>query len=574
MYGGELIAEVLRSQGVETIFTLCGGHISPILVAAQERNIKVIDTRHEATAVFAADAWSRLSSVPGVAVVTAGPGATNTLTAVKNAQLAHSPVIIISGAPATALKGHGALQDVDLVTLFKPVVKWCATVTKVKDLVPLIEKAFLVSQSDAPGPVFLECPADLLYEESLVRKAYGLENSAKSLKGKVIGYYLKRHVDSLFKNTENPRISRRISSSKMLPDSQQLSRVAEQLARAKQPLLLLGNQVVMNTETIQKTKTAIEMLGIPVYLTGMARGLLGDRHNLLMRHKRKEALKEADLVILAGVPCDFRLNYGKHIGRNAVLISVNRSIEDLRLNCRPKVAMKCDPALFLMKLAKNLRSTAQREPWIQDLRQNDIARNKEIEQQSAIESPNINPLALFKELNSLKQPNSIFIADGGDFVSTASYILDPPKPMSWLDPGPFGTLGVGAGFALSAKLLHHDSEIWIIYGDGALGYSLMEFDTFVRHGIPIIALVGNDAGWTQVSRDQIDIFKNDVGTVLTHTDYHKVAEGLGGIGLYVDEQSAVKDVLIQAQRFAAEGRAVLINAILSKSEFRKGSMSM
>lgn len=574
MYGGELIAEVLSAQGVETIFTLCGGHISPILVASQERSIKVIDTRHEATAVFAADAWSRLSDLPGVAVVTAGPGATNTLTAVKNAQLAHSPIIIISGAPPTALRGHGALQDVDLVTIFKPVVKWCSSISKVKDIVPLMEKAFLVSQSDEPGPVFLECPADLLYEESLVRKSYGIQHSAKSLKGKVINYNLKKHVDSLFKDGKNPRISQRIILPKLHPNSNQLSQIADQLANAKQPLLLLGNQVVMNTEEIQQTKTAIESLGIPVYLTGMARGLLGEQHEILMRHKRKDALKEADVVLLAGVPCDFRLNYGKHINRSTVLLSVNRCIKELRLNCHPKVAMTCDPALFLIDLSKQTPRTMPWERWIQKLRQNDIARNKEIEQQSDIASSNINPLALFREINTAKQPNSVFVVDGGDFVSTASYILDPPNPLSWLDPGPFGTLGVGAGFALSAKLRQPDSEIWIIYGDGALGYSLMEFDTFVRHHIPVIAIVGNDAGWTQVSRDQIDIFNSDIGTVLTHTDYHIVAEGLGGVGLYVDDQSAVRDVLSQAKRYAAEGRAVLINAIISKSKFRKGSMPL
>ena len=407
-----------------------------------------------------------------------------------------------------------------------------------------------------------------------MRKVYGIQKSAKSLKGKVVNYYLKHHVDNIFANANNPPISDRISPPKMMPDSQQMSHLIAELSKAEQPLLLLGNQVVMNNATIQHTKTAIETLGVPVFLTSMARGLLGDKHELLMRHRRKEALKEADVVILAGVPCDFRLNYGKHIGSRTVLLSVNRSKSDLRLNCHPKIAMECDPALFLIELAQKSPSTEQWTNWLMNLRQRDIARQSEIEQQSLVETPNLNPLALFKELNALKQHNSIFVTDGGDFVATASYILDPPNPLSWLDPGPFGTLGVGAGFALSAKLHQNDSETWIIYGDGALGYSLMEFDTFVRHGIPVIALVGNDAGWGQVSRDQVDIFNNDIGTSLTHADYHKVAEGLGGVGLYVDNQSAVKDVLTEAQQLAAKGHAVLINAILSKSEFRKGSISM
>ncbi|WP_455204344.1 thiamine pyrophosphate-binding protein [Kaarinaea lacus] len=574
MYGGELVAKVLQAQGVRTIFTLCGGHISPILVAAQQHDIRVVDTRHEATAVFAADAMARLSKVPGVAVVTAGPGATNTLTAIKNAQLAQSPTIILAGAPATALRGRGALQDVNLTELFKPSVKWSVTVKKVKQIVPLLEKAFLVAQDKVPGPVLIECPADLLYEEALVRKEYGLFSEAKSWQGKLIQFYLQKHVDRLFKQADKSKIASQISIAKQSPNSQQIERIAQRLSKSEKPLLLLGNQVVMNHDVVDDVVEAVTILGIPAYLTGTARGLLGEQHECLYRHKRKQALKEADLVLLAGVPCDFRLNYGKHIGSKSVLISASRSAKDLRLNCNPNIATVCDPSLLLIALSKQMSPRPEWQSWKQYLRHRDSVRIEEIQNQARERVRHINPLALFQRLDAIKKTNSIFVADGGDFVATASYILSPPKPLSWLDPGPYGTLGVGAGFALSAKILNPDSEVWIIFGDGALGYSLAEFDTFCRHKIPIIAIVGNDAGWNQVARDQVDIFTSNVGTQLVHTDYHKAAEALGAVGLYVDDITAVTDVLRQAQTIAASGRAVLINVILDKSDFRKGSMSM
>ena len=574
MRGGDLVAEVLKAQDVRFLFTLCGGHIAPILVGCKQRGIRVIDTRHEATAVFAADAVARLTGRPGVAAVTAGPGVTNTVTAVKNAQLAQSPVVLIGGAAPTALRGRGALQDIDQMALMKPLVKWATRVSAVKDLAPRLEAAFRAAQSGVPGPVFVECPIDLLYEESVVRVWYGIKTPGRTLADKVVQLYLKRHVNRLFAGADAAKVGPRVEVEAPAPDPAQIRQVAERLQQAQRPLLLVGSQATLQVHAIDRVVAAIDRLGVPVYLSGMARGLLGRHHPLQLRHQRRLALKEADVVILAGVPCDFRLDYGRHIRRSAVYISANRSRVDLNKNRRPNIGVLADPGLFLQRLAEVMPQTDRWAEWRLQLRQRDEARVAEIAQQMRAPTSKVNPLYLLGELDAALSPTTILVADGGDFVGSASYIVNPTGPLTWLDPGAFGTLGVGAGFALGAKLVHPEADVWILYGDGSVGYSLAEFDTYVRHGISVVGLVGNDAGWTQIAREQIDMLGDDVGTVLAHSDYQRVAEAFGAAGFATDDPELVPEVLQQARTVAATGQPVLVNVHLGKTDFRKGSISM
>ena len=580
MHGGDYVAEMLKAQAVDFVFTLIGGHISPILVGCKARGIRVIDVRHEVNAVFAADAVARLTGRPGVAVVTAGPGVTNTLTAVKNAQMAQSPVVLIGGAAATALQGRGALQDIDQLSLFKSVVKWSTSIRRVRDLVPTLEDAFRRAQEGVPGPVFVEIPVDLLYEEATVREWYGIKAaSGASLTQRATQQYLRWHLNRLFAGSDAISVSRRYIVEPPLPEQEKVTEVAAQLARAQRPVLLVGSQAVLDAAHVDGVAAAVAKLGIPVYLAGMARGLLGMGHPQQMRHKRRQALREADFVLLAGVPCDFRLDYGNHIRRSSVYVSANRSKEDLTKNRKPDMGVLGDAGIFLQMLAETMTAD-QLEPttdwteWLGTLRGRDQERNREIAGQAQTPGANVNPLRFFTELEQRLGDNSILVADGGDFVATSSYILSPRQPLSWLDPGAFGTLGVGAGFALGAKLVHPESEVWIIYGDGSAGYSLAEFDTFVRHRIPLIAVVGNDAGWTQIARDQVEILGDDVATVLAHTDYHRVVDGFGGAGLRLDDPELIVDALEEARATAAHGVPVLLNVILDKSDFRKGSLSM
>lgn len=575
MNGGEIIARVLQRHGVRFLFTLCGGHISPIFVAAQNVGIRVIDTRHEVTAVFAADAVSRLTGIPGVAAVTAGPGLTNTITAVKNAMLAQSPLIVLGGAAATMLKGRGSLQDIDQMSLMKPNVKWAVSISRVKDIVPTLERAFRVAQEGVPGPVFVECPIDILYDESLVRQWYGAKSNEvppRNWRERIIRWYINRHARRLFAGIESINFDHPpLTPFYPTHTHSYIERVAQKLQKARKPLMLVGSGAMMDPTKAQRLAIAINRLGIPVFLSGMARGLLGKENRLQLRHKRKEAIKESDLIILAGVPNDFRLDYGNHIGHRP-FVSINRSKEDLYKNKRPTIAVLADPQDFLIALSEQFEG--RYDDWIDMLHAREAAREKDIDEQAAEPVEGINPIKLFRQLDPLLNDRTVLVADGGDFVATSSYILRPRFPLSWLDPGVFGTLGVGAGFAIGAKLVFPEHDVYIIYGDGSAGYSLMEYDTFVRHKLPVISIIGNDACWMQIARDQVELLKSDCAVCLAYSDYHLIAKAFGADGVRVEHIQAFVEAVSEAQQKTRQGIPFIINAIVGKTDFRKGSISM
>ena len=577
MNGGDSIARVLRAHGVEFLFTLCGGHISPILKGAKDLGIRVIDVRHEATAVFAADAVARITGIPGVAAVTAGPGATNTITAVKNAQLAQSPVILLGGAAATALTGRGALQDIDQMALFKPHVKWAHAVKRVRDLAPTLREAFRVARSGVPGPVFIECPVDLLYDESVIREWYADSTPrGNRLPERFVRAYLNRHVRRMFAAADAVDTESVAVVKSLPPAADAIVRAAKRIAKAERPVLVVGSQALVDASQADAVVAAIERMGIPVYLSGMARGLMGAAHRMHRRHQRSKALREADLVLLAGVPSDFRLNYGRNVSRKACLISANRSPVDLKRNRRPNIAALADAGLFLCQLADKLDTnvSASWSEWQELLLARDKEREREIDETASKSGEYINPVTLCRSIDAALPDNSVIVADGGDFVGTASYIVKPRKPLSWLDPGVFGTLGCGAGFALGASLCRPDHEIWILFGDGSVGYALTEFDTFARHKIPVIAVVGNDASWAQIAREQVKMLDDDVGTVLARSDYQDVAAALGGHGVLLKHADQTAACLQEARDAASKGVPVLINCWLDGTDFREGSLSM
>lgn len=574
--GGDIITDILESHKIPYIFTLCGGHISPILVGAKKKGIGVIDVRNEATAVFAADAFARLTGKPGVAVVTAGPGVTNSITAMKNAQMAQSPVVLIGGAAATVIKGRGSLQDIEQISLLQSIVKEAVTINQNCDIVPVIEHAFQVSQSHTPGPVFVECPIDLLYDEQLVRSWYGSKSGETSgLKSRLFQFYLDRHVNKMFACDFDA-----MKPSPAAPEMPELNhdkvdKAEKMIKQAERAVLIVGSQAMLCQAETEQLQSALEKLGLPVYLTGMARGLMGKDHPLQMRHRRSAALKAADLVLLAGMPCDFRLGYGRSISSKAQLISVNRNKDDLNLNRKPDLGVLTDPFAFLCALSERFSLLSEpNQAWHDQLRQADRERQEEIDQQAGILGNTVNPLRFLKELDQFLDDRSVIVADGGDFVATASYILSPRTPLSWLDPGVFGTLGVGAGFAVGAQLSRPSAEVWLIYGDGAAGYSLQEFDTFVRQGLPVIAVIGNDGAWAQIARDQVEILGDDVATVLLKSDYQMVAQGFGAEGLHLFRNEDIRPVLKKARELAHSGRPVLINVDIDRTDFRKGSISM
>ncbi len=575
-HGGDRIAETLAAHGVLRLYTLCGGHISPILTAAKARGIRVLDVRDEATAVFAADAEGRLTGIPGVAAVTAGPGLTNAITAMQNARLAQSPLILLCGGVPTALRGRGALQDIDQRAAIAPHVKRAMQVRRVADLQPALEAAFATARAGVPGPVFLEAPVDLLYDEATIRSWYAQAASkGKSLADRAQRWYLNRHAARLFAGSHRAHTPTDAPHDLPMPSHASIASAHAALQRAERPLAVIGSQALSAPQNAPAIAAAIGAIGIPVYLSGMARGLLGREHPLQMRHRRREALREADCVVLAGVPCDFRLGYGADIRRSSTLVAANRSRADARLNRRPTIAAIGDAGLFLTSLARQGPwKNAPGNDWIARLRERDAEREREISETERRPGEYVNAISLLRAIDRCADERAIFVADGGDFVATASYVLRPRAPLSWLDPGVFGTLGVGAGFSIAAALARPQSELWAIFGDGACGYALAEFDTFVRHRIGLIAVVGNDACWSQIAREQVKMLGDDVGTVLARTAYHEVAAGFGALGILVKSESEIEPALARARESARNGVPALVNVWLERNDFREGSISM
>ena len=574
-YGGYYVAQIFKKHEIEHVFALTGGHIAPILIGCKKLGIQVIDVRQEVTTVFAADAYSRLSNKVGVAIVTAGPGITNTATAVKNAQMAQSPLILIGGATPLLLKGRGSLQDIDQIAVMKSLVKWQVTIKSYKDLWKVSE-AFYKAKEGVPGPVFIEMAIDLLWPVDIVKGMFGAgtKKLGKGYWGKIVKYYVDRYTRKTFAEAETFTVP----ELKPIPikeiDKVQLEKVTTIVNNSLKPILLIGSQAI-EYQNVQNLANAVEKIGIPVYLSGMARGLLGKDNKLQFRQKRKSALKEADVVILAGVPNDFRLDYGRAINKYATVISVNLSKKDLTMNRKPTIGIINRPSLYLIELSKSMSQKAGSwTKWFETLHTSENERNNEILVASKKPMERINPLVLSRTLEDSLDDNTILVGDGGDIIATISYIVQPRGPLTWLDPGPFGTLGIGAGFALAAKLLNPDKNVCLIYGDGSIGYSLIEWDTFARHNIPIIGIIGNDSAWFQVARDQIEVFKESVGTDLGDRDYEKVVEGFGVTGLLVKDENDLKPSIEKAFELSKSNKSVLINVMIGRGEFRKGSISM
>jgi acyl-CoA synthetase (AMP-forming)/AMP-acid ligase II/thiamine pyrophosphate-dependent acetolactate synthase large subunit-like protein len=580
-HGGDLVAHCLQNHGVRHLFTLCGGHISPILTGSKKVGIRVIDVRHEATAVFAADAMARLTGVPGVAAVTAGPGLTNTITALKNAQLAQSPIVLLAGAVPTLLAGKGALQDIDQRQLVAPHVKAIKQVRRLRDIAPSITEAFKVAAEGVPGPVVIELPVDLLYDEKTVRSSYS-KATAKggSASKRIKSWYIEHHLQNIFASNgdgdgDGKDVVRVHQVAQSTTSGSVIAAAIAALRRAERPLLLLGSQAVAVPHAVHALALAVNKLGVPVYLSGMARGLLGRNHPLQMHHGRRHALAEADCVVLAGVPLDFRMDYGRTLKRSTTVIAINRSSKDAYLNRRPDICAIADAGQFIITLADKYESRqADLAQWIDRLTQSDKDREQEICQLAAQPGDYVNPLALLREIENSAADDAVIVADGGDFVGSASYIVKPRAPLSWMDPGAFGTLGAGAGFALAAALCRPGAQIWLLWGDGACGYGIAEIDTFARHSIPVIAVVGNDASWSQIARDQIRILQDDVGTKLARTAYHRAASGFGAKGILLKNIASAQAAIRQASLVCVAGKPVLINAWIDRTDFRQGSVSM
>jgi acetolactate synthase-1/2/3 large subunit len=450
----------------------------------------------------------------------------------------------------------------------------------VPSLEPTIERAIEIAMEGVPGPVFVEVPVDILYPESIVRMWYEKEaglGKAKGIGAKALELYIRGHLYRQFRAPVLPELALPVKLPHLRGDSG-IERAADALRAAKQPVIVVGSQALVGVKDPGRLARALGTLGAPVYLAGMARGLLGRTHELQLRHNRGAALKDADCVIVCGFPFDFRLGYGRGINRKGTLIAANLSAHELKKNRRPDIAIEMHAGEFLVALAERVGGAGNGahgwSEWMATLHGREAARDAEIKSKVAAQGELVDPIHFFTRLEDAMADDAVLVVDGGDFVATASYIVRPRAPLSWLDPGVFGTLGVGGGFALGAGLVRPGREVWLVWGDGSSAYTLAEFDTYVRHNVAPIALIGNDASWMQIAREQVEVLGTSLGTDLRRSDYHKVAEGYGGVGLVLTDPARVDATLAEAKAIAKGGRPVCINIHLRRTDFRKGSISM
>ncbi|HEY6063843.1 MAG TPA: thiamine pyrophosphate-dependent enzyme, partial [Chitinophagaceae bacterium] len=457
----------------------------------------------------------------------------------------------------------------------KSSVKKIFKISRSKQLGPAVQEAISLAGSGVPGPVFMECPADLLYDESIVRDWYSSSYNKKNngLKQKVIQWYIQNHINRLFKGVEQKPFPSAEKDHSPVASKQQLKKLAGMINHSSRPVLVMGSGVLFDPTLAVELAEAINAIGIPSYLSGMSRGLLGQNNPVHFYHKRKEALKNADLIILAGLPVDFRLNYGRGFSREANKITINLNKPELRKNINPRQTIHCNPAKCIIALQKEISGWPSWSEWKKELKEQEHKRETEINEMAALKGDGINSVSLFQKMEQLLPSNSIFIADGGDFAATCSYILHPRKPLGWLDAGLFGTLGAGGGFALGAALCNPADYVFIVYGDGSAAYSITEFDTFTKLGLKVCAIVGNNGSWAQVAREQVTLLGADTATVLPRSDYHLIARSFGADGEKTDSIDGFGQAIKNAIQSMDKGIPYLINAIIESTPFREGSIS-
>ena len=541
VHGGRLVAQAMKRHGITHLFTLCGGHIQAIYDGCLDEDIRVVDVRHEQTAGHAADGYARVTGRPGVCAVTAGPGITDTVTAVANAQRAGIPLIVLGGAGPRLLCDMGSLQDMDCVTLMRPITKWSVQVPETRRIAEYMDAAFRVAQSNVPGPVFLEMPLDLL---------------------------MNMHED-----TDLPATRPFAEPPRPAGDPRAIGKAAELLKQAERPTFLIGSQIRWSPHR-DAVKKAADAFEVPFYLNGMARGALPFEHPSLFSRSRRFALAQSDVVFVFGTPFDFRVDYGRSPtwSEDVKIVQVDLDGAELGRNRRVEVGIDGDSGIVLEQLLA-AAGTKTAPAWRDAVRADETKRRgKMLAEIESNDSPP-NPLRVCAELGKRLKPNDIVIGDGGDFVATAAYVLKLEWPQLWMDPGPLGTLGVGPGYAMAAKLARPDANVVIVYGDGSFGLHAMEFEAMARQGIPVVALIGNDAGWTQIRRGQVEIYgeKRAVATALDYTRYEKVVEACGGVGYWVETADALGPALDEA--FASK-KPACVNVKIAKSDFRKGAISV
>jgi thiamine pyrophosphate-dependent acetolactate synthase large subunit-like protein len=522
LHGGRLVAKRLKAHGVTKLFTLSGGHLFSIYDGCREEGIDLVDVRHESAAAFAAEGWAKVTRQPGVAALTAGPGVTNGMSAVASAQQNRSPMLVLGGRAPAMRWGQGSLQELDHVPFMRPLTKFAATPETTAEIPALVDEALTAAVTAHSGPAFVDFPMDLVFSEAPEPD----------------------EPDPLPDAAAGP-----------VPD---VARAAALLREAERPVIMAGTNLYWGHGE-QALLALAQELGIPVFLNGLARGCVPADHELFFSRARSNGLKGADVALVIGVPMDFRLGFGQSFGEETELVAIDRA-EPLREHPRAATAeLYGSIPGILDALRSEAAPGADTSEWVRSLRAaEDEKRAAERAELDDDRAP-LHPMRLYRDLGELIDRDAIVIGDGGDFVSYAGRVVDTYQPGCWLDPGPFGCLGSGPGYALAAKVAHPDRQVVLLVGDGAFGFSGMEFDTFARLGINVVAVMGNNGIWALEKHPMEFLYGYSVAAELRPgTRYDQVVEALGGHGELVERPGDLKPAL---ERAFSAGAPALVNVL-------------
>ncbi len=545
--GGHLVARALRAEGVDVVFTLCGGHIIDIYDGCLDEGIKLVDVRHEQVAAHAADGYARVTGHPGCAVVTAGPGTTDAVTGVANAFRAESPMLLIGGQGATDQHKMGSLQDLPHVEMMRPITKFAASVPSTGRVADMVAMAFRECYLGAPGPSYLEIPRDVLDRSIPLAKAA----------------------------IPQPGMYR--ASTRSLGDPQDVQRLADLVAHSQRPCILLGQQVWTCRAGGQAAALCREA-EIAAFMNGAGRGTLppGDPHHFQLT--RRYAFERADLIIIVGTPFDFRLGYGKRLPQTASVVQIDLDYRTVGRNRDVDLGMVGDCSVILEAVRSALPSArgeawSTRREWLAELRREESRLQEARLPKLMSDAQPIHPMRLAHELNQFLTDDTVYIGDGGDVVTTAGQVVQPHLPGHWMDPGPLGTLGVGLGFAMASKLTQPEKEVLCYFGDGALSLTGFDFETMLRFKLPFIGVVGNNSYMNQIRFGQIAKYgaeRGEVANKLGDLHYDLFAKALGGYG---EEVRNPQDIRPALERARDSGLPSLINVWVDPDEFASGTMN-
>jgi acetolactate synthase-1/2/3 large subunit len=548
--GGRMVAKALKNEGVEVIFTLCGGHIIDIYDGCLDEGIDIIDVRHEQVAAHAADGYARMTGRAGCAVVTAGPGTTDAMTGVANAFRAESPMLLIGGQGALSQHKMGSLQDLPHVDMMQPITKFAASVPSTARVADMVSMAFRECFNGAAGPSFLEIPRDILDDEVPADTA-------------VI-----------------PKSCHYRASTKSIGDPAAIEKLADLLVKAERPCILMGQQL-WTCRGSDAAVALLRQLNIPGYFNGAARGTLppGDPHHF--HRTRRYAFDKADVIVIVGTPFDFRMGYGKRLRQDATVVQIDMDYRTVGKNRDVELGLVGDVGAILKAVGDAASGRADngakgREGWLEELRGMEATAYEKLLPKLKDDSDPINPFRVAYEINELLTEDSIYIGDGGDVVTISAQAVQPRSPGHWMDPGPLGTLGVGVPFAMASKYVHPQKEVIGYFGDGAFAMTGWDFETCVRFKLPFLGIIGNNSAMNQIRYGQIAKYgpqRGNVGNKLGDVPFGKFAEMLGGHGEEVREVGEIRPALMRAREAVQSGIPALVNIWVNPDVYAPGTMA-